>query len=68
MGIELLTSILRIKTHVKINAGCCFSFQLTAAMVKFDSSIYSRYETKEVKNMLDILSRFKQYVVHCWKC
>ena len=53
MEIELLTSILRIKTHVKINADCWFSFQLKAVMVKFDSSLYSRYETKEVEDMLD---------------
>ena len=53
MGIELLTSILRIKTYVEANGGCCLHFQPTAAMVYFDSSMYSSYQTKEVEKMFE---------------
>ena len=55
MGFELLSSILRIKTHVELNGGCCLSFQPTPAMLHFDSSMYNmkNYETKEVEDMLN---------------
>ena len=55
MGFELLSSILRIKTYVELNGGCCLSFQPTPAMLHFDSSMYNmkNNETKEVEDMLN---------------
>ena len=40
MGLNLLTSILRIKTSLKLQGNCCSSFQPTEQMLSFDSSIY----------------------------
>ena len=51
MGIELLTSILRIKTHVEGNGGCYLNFHPTALMIHFDPSMYSCYQIKEVEEM-----------------
>ena len=39
MGLELLTSILRIKTYLEENGTCCFSFEPPNSMLKYDSSI-----------------------------
>lgn len=40
MGLELLTSILRIKTYLEEKGTCCASFDPPKSMLKYDSSIY----------------------------
>lgn len=44
MGLDLLTSILRIKTSLELNGKCCSSFEPTKSMLNYDSSIYKKEE------------------------
>ena len=47
LGLELLTSILRIKTSlVELTGKCCVAFEPSRAMLSFDSSIYN-YKQEE---------------------
>ena len=54
MGLELLTSILRIKTSLQQKGICCSSFEPTKSMLNYDSSIYNREEgdTEEENDLL----------------
>ena len=45
MGLELLTSILRIKGHLEENGTCCFSFEPPNSMLKYDASQYKNEVT-----------------------
>lgn len=54
MGLELLTSILRIKTSLELNGTCCSSFDPTMSMLNYDSSIYKNDELDtEEENLLN---------------
>ena len=46
LGLELLTSILRIKTSLELTGKCFVGFEPSRAMLSFDSSIYN-YKQKE---------------------
>ncbi|XP_064082888.1 uncharacterized protein LOC135198847 [Macrobrachium nipponense] len=56
MGLDLLTSILRIKTSLELNGKCCTGFEPKRSMLNFDSSIYKNEENEEclVDDLLDI--------------
>jgi len=54
MGLELLTSILRIKTSLELNGKCCSSFEPTKSMLNYDSSIYKNEQVDtEEENLLN---------------
>lgn len=55
MGLELLTSILRIKTSLQQKGICCSSFEPTKSMLNYDSSIYKTEErdTEEESDLLE---------------
>ena len=54
MGLELLTSILRIKTSLELNGKCCSSFEPTKPMLNYDSSIYKNEQVDtEEENLLN---------------
>ena len=48
LGLELLTSILRIKTSLELTGKCCVAFEPSRAMLNFDSSIYNYIFRKEI--------------------
>ncbi|XP_068225554.1 uncharacterized protein [Palaemon carinicauda] len=56
MGLDLLTSILRIKTSLELNGKCCTGFEPKRSMLNFDSSIYKNEKNEEclVDDLLDI--------------
>lgn len=54
MGLELLTSLLRIKTSLQQKGICCSSFEPPQSMLKYDSSIYKQ-ELENTEEENDIL-------------
>lgn len=61
MGLDLLSSILRIKTTLEVNGRCCNTFEPTSDMLRYDSTIYKdiardREEEEEEEELLDAIN------------
>lgn len=45
MGLELLSSIIRIKMLLEEDGKCCLQFEPNSDMLQYNSSIYNKYKT-----------------------
>ena len=56
LGLELLTSILRIKTSLELTGKCCVAFEPSRTMLSFDSSIYNYKQEESGENEEELVN------------